>query len=328
MKFFMAFKQIHSSVSTFSTRDVCLKQKLKKSKIDFSLEINGEKIVSKNYPFLSGEVIQSIEGDKKFSCIYLKAEKKFYKIGLGGFLDDHSKTDEFKGLVQKFIDSGWEKGKRYLEEDAYSKRCQITEQKRLKREKVVLWMGYDEYHIHPELYQGGFSDSVFNSLELSQYIKSGCVFGWIGNSSVRTSAHDKQIERGLRKRGISDDKMFNWISSTSGRHFADSLEGYTKQEQKEKIEKNLDSMYNDCVIYGSKSHQGTLNSTKDIGAKYDELGIFLDSKEKYNKNKHIKALINAKEKVTLEIEKAESEDDKSFYTEISNVISEIFANLV
>jgi hypothetical protein len=324
MKFLMAFKQIHSSCSSFSSSDVNLKQILKK-KIDFVLEV-GKTITSNNYPFLNGETIKYIEEDKKFLCVNLEADKTFYNRAIRS--DDHSKTDEFKNLVQKYIDAGWDKGKRYPEEDAYSERCKVIENKRLKKAKVVLWMGFEQYKGHPELFQGGFSDAVFNSPELSNYVKSGMCYGWIGNSEVRTAAHDKQIEKGLRKRGISDHKMYNWISSGSGRHFANSLEGYTKQEQKEKIEKQLAFMYNDCIIYGSKSHEGTMKSTNNINQKYDELGILLDSKVKYNKQKHINALMNAKEKVTLEIEKADTEEVKSFYEEISNVISEIFGNLI
>ena len=137
MKFFMAFKQIHSSCSSFSSNDVFLKQILKKNKIDFVLK-NDETIVSKNYPFLNGETIKSIEGDKKFLCIYLESEKKFYYNGRSAFNADHSKTDEFKNLTQKYIDAGWDKGKRYPEEELHSQRCSIIEQKILKKEKVVL----------------------------------------------------------------------------------------------------------------------------------------------------------------------------------------------
>jgi len=327
MKFFMAFKQIHSCCATFSSNDIFLKQILEKNKIDFTFE-KGDVISSKNYPFLNGETVKYAEGDKKFLCIYLEAEKKFYYNGRSSVNADYSKTDEFKNLIQKYIDAGWDKGKRYPEEIAYSERCKIIEQKQLKKDKVVLWMGFDQYKGHPELFQGGFSDSVFHSPELSRYVKDGMAYGWIGNGTVRTAAHDKQIERGLRKRGISDNRMYNWISSTSGRHFADSLEGYTKQEQKEKIENGLAYMYNDCVIFGSKFHEGTMKSTGSLSSAYDKFGILLDSKEKYNKQKHIKALMDAKEKVTLEINNAQDEEFKNFYTEISNTITEIFMNLI
>jgi len=324
MKFLMVSKQIHSSCSTYSSNDVFLDKSLKKNKIDFPLE-EDTVINSKNYPFLNGERIKSIEGDKKFSCIYLEADKTFYYRNIRS---ESSKTDEFKNLAQKYVDAGWETNRDYPELNSYRERCKIVEQKRLKKEKVVLWMGFENYQGHPEFFQGGFSDAVFNSPQLKEYVSRGVAYGWIGNSSVRTAAHDKQIERGLRKRGISDHKMYNWISSSSGRHFADSLEGYSKQEQKEKIEKNLSYMYNNCIIYGSKSHGGTLSSSNDISGKYDELGVLIDTKEKYNKKKHLKSLMNAKEKVSKEIKKAKTEEDKAFYIEISNTITELFTNLV
>ncbi len=324
MKFLVASKQIHSCNASVSSHDVFLKQKVSHKHIDFPLEV-GKIIISKKYPFLNGEIIYQIDGDKKFTCLYLEEDKTFYR---GNLHSSFAKTDEFKNLVQEYIEKGWDKESHFKEEEAYRKRRKILYQKELKKAKVVLWMGFEAYQGHPELFQGGFSDAVFHSPQLQQYVSKGCAYGWIGNSSVRTAAHDKQIEKGLRKRGISNDKMYNWISSSSGRHFADGLEGYTPQEQKEKIEKNLSYMYNNCVIYGSFIHKGTLSSSQDISKIYDEMGVLLAADLKYNKKQHINQLILAKEKVLNMIETIDNEEDKLFYSEISNVISEIFANLV
>ena len=72
--------------------------------------------------------------------------------------------------------------------------------------------------------------------ELKEYVSSNCVFGWIGHS-VRKVELDKIIEDGLRLRGLSSSKMYNWISSSDGRHFGDSLSGLTLQEQIKEINK-------------------------------------------------------------------------------------------
>jgi hypothetical protein len=183
-------------------------------------------------------------------------------------------------------------------------------------------MDYEEYKNNPALYQGGFSNEVFNSKELYNYVKSGHAFGWIGHSGARTAAHDKQIEKGLRKRGISPSKMYNWISSGDGRHFGDSLEGYTKEEQKAKIEARLNEMYNLCIIYSTPSHGGMLTDSNRVREEFKKLNVLLPYNKKYNRKEHIKNLLSAKEKFS---KRTDLNEDERY---INDMISEIFANQV
>ena len=123
-----------------------------------------------------------------------------------------------------------------------------------------------------------FSDSVFNCKELKEYVSSGCPFGWIGHS-VRKAELDKEIEEGLRLRGLSSSKMYNWISSSDGRHFGDSLDGLSSQEQIKEIHKNLNRMFNMCLIYGDENHTGLLSSSNKIREEMKQKGWLLNENE-------------------------------------------------
>lgn len=310
-------KQIHSSCSTFSSGDVFVKVITKRLELDFTPKV-GITILSKKFPMLNGQTITEIAGDSLYIDIYLEADKTFYS-GMD-FTTNHSNTPRFKEIVNSYINAGFVINRDVPCTKEYRERETIKEQEKAKKKGVVLWMGFEEYQKNPEYFQGGFSDEVFHSRELFNYVKSGCCFGWIGNSSVRTSDHDKQIEKGLRIRGLSPQMMYNWISSSSGRHFADSLGGYTKSEQKQKIEANLNSMFNKCLVFGHKKHQGTLNSTIDIENKYDSFGILLPENLKYNSKDHINNLIRVNEMLSNKLVLTEEEKD------IKDIVSEVFAN--
>ncbi len=316
-------KHIHSGHATFQTGDEVLKMKTDSKNLGF-IPVAKERFHSKNFPFLDGNKIQEVNSDNECIVIYLESDKTFYyRAQRNGKLfdsDSYSKTPEFKALVQSYLDNGFVNNS-IPEHEAFKQREKIKEQNISKEQGIVLWMGYDEYKKNPNLYQGGFSNEVFRSKELQNYVKGGCVFGWIGNSD-RKFAHDKAIEKGLRERGISPSRMFNWISSSSGRHFGDSLGGYTLEEQLQKIEEGLNYMYNCCVTYSVPSHGGLLKDSMRISDVLDDLKISLDTKTKYNKEKHLDNLFKAKE--TLEKKVDKTEDD----TSLLNLVDEILINIM
>lgn len=277
-KIIMICKHIHSCFAGSSGNDAWLKLFVNEKDLDFKPEV-GKTILSKKYPMLTGEEITEVEGDSKFMAVYVEADKTFYNLGLsagrGIFGSGYHDTLGFKELVESYTKKGWTAeacGERNPEQEAYWERGRVKEEKRAKKAGLVLWKRYDD--LKPADYQGGFSDGVFNSLAMKQYVESGCVFGWIGHR-VRHPKLDKVIEEGLRKRGLSDAAMYNWISSGDGRHFGDALEGYTLKEQIEKIEGYLNSMFNKCLIYGSSRHEGTAKSTYEIRADFEKEGILL-----------------------------------------------------
>jgi hypothetical protein len=327
-------KHIHCGFATFQTGDAFVNIITNSKELDFKPEI-GQVIESKKFPGLNGEIIDGVSGDKQYIGIGLESDKYFYdkmlyasRSGLKslGSMDTYAKTPEFKERVQSyidkgFIDKGFTKDRDIPEQKAYWEREKLIEQKSQKKKGVVLWMDYEEYKANPALYQGGFSDEVFNSKELYNYVKGGA-FGWIGHSGARTAAHDKQIEKGLRKRGISPSKMYNWISSGDGRHFGDSLEGYTKEKQKAKIEARLNEMYNLCIIYSTPSHGGILTDSNRVREEFKKLDVLLPCNKKYNHKEHINNLLSAKEKFS---KRTDLNEDERY---ISDMISEIFANKV
>lgn len=293
MKTIIISKAIRSSGATFSSNDELLKVLTTSKDLDFKPVI-GECIYSKKFPMLNGERVKEIAGDKLFGAIYLDSDETFQRKSRedrrGIFSDGYEKTPEFKELVDSYIKKGWKIIKDIPAQNAYWDREEKKQEIKDKKNGLVLWMRYEDRKGHPEYYQGGFSDEVFNSPSLKEYVKSGC-FGWIGNSSARRPEHDKLIEKGLRKRGLSAEAMYNWISSSDGRHFAESLQGLSLAKQLQKIKKYLNSMFNICLIYGSSDHQGTYESTLKIKSDYQNQGILLPENESdYDPNGYLKML--------------------------------------
>lgn len=316
-------KHIHSTFSSFSSNDVFLKIVAKMSELDFTPNLNTT-IQSKKFPALNGETIEEITGDSKFAGVYVSDEKTFYNKALHerNHFGNFHKTPEFNALVQKYKDKGFAKIDYIEEQEKYRERERQKQSNLLKKCGVVLYMDYEEYSKNPPLYQGGFSDAVFRSPKLYQYVSKGGVYGWIGNSSVRTSEHDIQIETGLRKRGISSSEMYNWISSSNGRHFAESLDGYTKKEQKAKINASLNNMYNCCIIYGCPSHEGLFKDTVDIEEKLKKINLLLPANETFYKEVHTINIIASKKM----LEKSEDfTPEEKIY--LDTLINEIFANI-
>lgn len=281
----MFSKHIHSTSASCSSNDEWLKFFTTKEELDFC-PIKGRRITSKKFPFLNGETIEEVTGDKLFKGIYFTSDKTFYNKGLHsgrGFLSDgYHNTDGFKALIQSYISKGWliEDSGRNEAQKAYDKREEKRGEKKSKKAGLVLWMSYDNKKKAPlTVYQGGFSDEVFNSPLLQEYISHGGVFGWIGDSGARRPEHDRIIEEGLRERGLSVNAMYNWISSSDGRHFADALCGMPLDEQIEEIKKNLNRIFNLCLIYGSSQHEGSLKSTIEIRNDYQNQGILLPEDE-------------------------------------------------
>lgn len=288
-------KHIHSSGASFSSNDAWVRFLTEDSKLDFSPE-EGENINSSEFPFLNGKVSE-INADDEFMIVYLEADKTFQNRFFRDpskriFGDGYENTQEFKDLVQNYVDAGWDDDlKNIPERDAFWKRQEQRDALKAKEAGIVLWMPYDDYTF--ESFQGGFSPEVINVKPLKDYIGDGKgVFGWIGNSCTRRAEHDKVIEAGLKKRGLSPKQMYNWISSSDGRHFAESLSSFNfLEEQLEEIEKNLNRIYNLCLIYGCPEHGGTYDSTEEIRERYENLGLLLpEEKAEYSAGGHFKFL--------------------------------------
>ena len=285
-------KHIHSGFASFQSGDKFAEVIVDSKSLDFPLPKKGERIKSDKFPQLNGYIVTEVTGDRQYKAFYFESDKRFYNkalhSGRGAFSNSFGDTPEFKEHLEEYKKAGWTFDEPIPEQDAYYVREAIRDEKKAKKAGLVLWRNYKERT--PADYQGGFSDGVFNSPELKQYVSGGCAFGWIGHS-VRRPQHDKLIEKGLRERGLSDAAMYNWISSGDGRHFGDSLEGYSLKEQLAKIESYLNSMFNCCLIYASSQHTGMAISTNEIRADYEEQGFLLpEDHSKYNPNEWLMLL--------------------------------------
>lgn len=319
-KYVTVSKHIHSSNSSWSSNDVWVEVNTTLKELDFAPEAN-TRIVSKKFPMLDGQFINEIYGDKLFLELSLESEKKFNNGRFSLSSPDIHKSPEFLNLVQSYIDKGFIKHVQTPEQKAYSDRKEAASRIKDKKQGLVLWMGCEALKENTKLFQGGFSDEVFNSVGIQNYVSRGFAYGWIGHSGARTATHDKQIEAGLRKRGISPSKMFNWITSSDGRHFGDSLEGYTKKEQKQKIAKYLNSMFNRCIIYGLPEHEGTLNSTIKLDEMLSEYGLTLPQDGKFRKNDYLNNLLSIQKSIS---EKESLTEEEKI---INDLVTELFVNL-
>lgn len=318
MKQVAIYKRIPAGrTSCFSSTDTRLKFLCTDKKLDFALEINTE-INSAKLPFLNGEKIDFVESDSKFIHVSLKCDTTFsYKDSKEGT------SPEFKALVKSFLDKGFIESyfddKTKAEKD-FKERCDKRDERRKKKKGLVLWMRYETYKNDTSMLKGGFSDDVFKSEGLQNYLKSGGCGGWIGHSGARRPQHDKVIEAGLKKRGLHASLMRNWITSSSGRHFGDSLEGCSLKEQKHKIKEELNSMYNSCLVYSDHTHRGTYTYTISLRKSYETYGLLLPYDGKYNKKAHVKSIIEARNKLMKE--------NNPELEGMLQIVNTIFANLI
>jgi len=292
MKKILFSKQIHSGFSSASSEDAFLNIWINTKHIDFNL--NPDVVInSKNVPILNGEKISEIVGDDLFTCVYLSADETFYNKALSerNLLSSYSKSEDFANLVERYTSKGWSTEKSIPEQIAYWKREEEADSAERREEGYVLWQKYEDLKKSPKsVYQGGFSDELFNNDHLQQYLSGPTVFGYIGNFS-RKAYLDDAIEAGLRKRNLSLEKIANWLTSTDGRHFADHLGSMEKETQLQIVESELNRIFNIALIYSSPFHKGTLESTEEIRKDYSAQGILLpEDNTSYNPEEHFKIL--------------------------------------
>lgn len=272
-------KHIHSSFTSTGINDVLLYAIISAKNVDFIAKAN-KSVASKKNKFINNEKVHKILEDKLITVIYLKSDKTFYNRGvLEGNLticNSYHETQDFRDLIKYYIEKGFNLTQRPEELDKFYKRKKQQRKDELKADGHVLWMGLDE--IEYKDYQGGFSNDLFNDRELKNYINTvGSfigVYGWIGHL-VRTVTLDKAIEEGLIKRGLSCSKMINWIVSTDGMHFGNSLEGLTETQQLKRIDNYLNTIFNLCLIYGERYLKGSLYSKEEIKSELKEKGWLL-----------------------------------------------------
>lgn len=304
-------KHIHSNSASWSSNDTSLEFITNSNDFNPNLK-EGHSFFNMDIPFefLNGERIDRVTGDDEIIFYHLNPCKEFH---YGNFTESHHNSYRYKNHIDKLTAKGWNiEDYTTPERLAYRERSYLRQEEQDKKDGLVLWKRYENRTTAD--YKGGFSDEVFHTDKLLNYIGDGkCVYGWMGDSQVRTPELDKVIEKGFTERGLTPEQMYSWLSSSNGRHFADNLTFYeTEQERIEQIEANLNSFYNKCIIYDSPEHQGTLYSTNELYAKYQTLGILLPENETdFGTGKHFVTfmgpILENKEKAGMELNEIEKQ---------------------
>ena len=214
MKYFES-KQIHSSLSAFSTADIMVYRELTRKSYN---ERSGQKTYSSKYGF---------------AIAYAPSDKKFY----------HKMRGVDKSVIQDYaqrtyFDTGWTEQPEWLaaqrsklwkdEEDVYVA-------KRIKQGYVIPKWDKD---LPVASYQGGFSATVFNDEYLQNYLVGGGCHGYIGHAARRPQT-DAYLESQWLKQSRDTSLLAMWLTSTGGRHFADWKEGCSLAEQKAYIKESV-----------------------------------------------------------------------------------------
>jgi hypothetical protein len=255
MKKIFLSKQVHSCFASLSSNDIFLYKEIK------NIKDNKEKEIERY-------------GDNQVLVIIIEPIKTFYDRGLYSHrpFDNRATPGEMKTTIQPYIKEGW-KVKSPKEIGDYFKRERLKEYNKRKKEGYIL-IDYEKNR-KPIEYKGGFSDLIYNHPKFQNYIKGGC-FGYIGHYARKVKL-DQYIEKQFLSIKMPKKTMFNleyllvqWLTSSDGRHFGDSLEYYSFEKQKEKIRNYLPQMYNNAFVYSLSEHQGSYKSTLDLKEKYKD----------------------------------------------------------
>ena len=211
-------KHIHSCLASASSDDVWITRPITRAEF---LAHEGEKTVSRKHGF---------------SIAYADADKKFYDAR--SFLSHAPKDKLWEYVGETYLRKEWSINDSFLKaaQRLHWKDEELATKKRREKQGYVIpeW----SQDIPPRDYQGGFSDDVFFSPELYDYVKSGGCHGFIGHS-VRKPQLDAYFEARFLSANPDKSLLAMWLTSTGGRHFGDSLEGFTFAQQKRCIRKEI-----------------------------------------------------------------------------------------
>ena len=250
-KYVVFIKHIHSCFASASSCDKWLYKVVPEHENKIKLEVGqsapNSQLFEKTMPGV--EVIEEIDKEDKFvTNVYFEADKTFYRHERGKGHQEFHTTPAFKELIEKYVKLGWSDKRPAVEDERYARMDKKHIQDR-KKAGLVLWKKYDERK--PEDYKGGFSTEFFNVPRLQKYIQDGCVYGYIGHSA-RTHHTDRCIEKTLRALGLPLEQLSLYLTSSDGRHFGDSLEDLSPEEQETKISDYSPHFYSSIIKYSQE----------------------------------------------------------------------------
>lgn len=265
MRQIVVIKHIHSCFASLSSSDVFLYRKINK------------------ISDLRDETVKEKTGDNQILVIHLSEDETFSNRGLysGSPMGTHyENTPEFKELVNSYFKQrkGWTKERPKILSDYYRREEQREHDKRVKEGYVL--PSYERHRPIRE-FQGGFSDIVFKNKILQDYIKPYHPSGYIGHFGRKAN-----LDRYLEKKFLAlkpkveinlVDMLAEWLTSSDGRHFGDTLEGQSFKAQRKLIDERIKRIFNLAFIYSRPEHEGTLASTNLLEQKYE--GVLFNDKE-------------------------------------------------
>lgn len=238
MRYFVS-KQIHSCFASFSSEDVFLHR-----------EVSLQDILQRKYCISDGEVVESEK--LGFRVYYAEPDKTFYEKACNSrrFTGSYNKTPEFIALIERYKQDGWGEESKWLKEKMDIHWKQEEDARRVKRQREGYVIPQWTKDMKPEEYMGGFSEKVLKSEKLSSYLESGGCHGYIGHS-IRTFELDAYLEAVMLQL-LSVECFAGWLTSTGGRHFGDSLEGLTFDEQRQHISEGSCEVAYQAISYVKK----------------------------------------------------------------------------
>lgn len=150
-----------------------------------------------------------------------------------------------------------------------------TNYEKERKEKEYVLHKYDYKDQTSKDYVGGFDLDVIFEETLISYIEKGLVFGYIGHS-CRKIWVDHLLAKILLPI-MKKEEFATWLTSTSGRHFGDSIydlvENNDRQGVEDKIKGQANYIHDTAVIYNHPEHKGNTTSTIDLWDKLNALGM-------------------------------------------------------
>lgn len=207
-------KQLHSSLSSWSSNDVFLYYETESAELDFPIKkglINTNK-----FPHLNKENIDGIVENQFCIIVYLESDKTFYAI------NSNVTKESLADLTKKYLEKskyGWttqkphDLTKKFIEQEYLEKQL-----KKLNGYVIPEWNVF----LTPEDYQGALPDELFNLPTIQNYLDSGGCHGYIG-APERTFQTDRELLRVSAIHKASNEDLAKFIISSKGRHFADQL---------------------------------------------------------------------------------------------------------
>ena len=152
-----------------------------------------------------------------------------------------------------------------------------TNYEKERKEKEYVLHKYDYKDQTSKDYVGGFDLDVIFEETLISYIEKGLVFGYIGHSCRKIWVD--RLLADIMLPVMKKQDFANWLTSTGGRHFGDSIEHLVETNDKKavetKIKQQLPYIHDQAVVYSHPDHKGSLSSTVELWDKLHALGLML-----------------------------------------------------